>query len=366
MKNRKIYFFIGTTAELIRIAPIIREFKKRQIKFKIITSGQVEVLFKDLSGFVPITKADIAFRQKVNRSSLFHFAIWAIRTFFVSLIKLRKEFSGLNKDNSYFIICGDPVTTSIGAIVAYLYGLKIVHIESGDMSSNLLEPFPEEICRNINVRLADILFPPGKWAENNLKSINKTKINTYHNTMVEGFWWFMKNKVKGRKELKGKKYYLLILHRQEHVLFGKNWSKTTLELVIKNANPSLACVLFNHPLTKEIIESLRFSPKIKKKNLVLMPPVSYPEFLKLMRDSEFIATDGATNQLEAYLMGKPCLILRDHTEQVEGLGENVVLYKSNKNALKNFLSNYKRFRTRPFVHKIKPSAIIVKSLMELA
>ncbi len=365
MNNRKIFFFVGTTAELIRIAPLINELRKRDISFKIIVSGQTKVRFKDLDGYIDKSKPDIAFKQKMNKSSLFHFVFWAIRTFFTALVVLRKHFKGLNKNNSYFIICGDPVSTSIGALVAKIYGLKIVHIESGDMSFNLLEPFPEEICRNINIHLADILFAPGDWAKNNLKKINKRKINTYHNTMVESFWWFMNKKVKKSNEIKDKKYYILILHRQEHILFGRNWSKKTLELVIKNADNKLTCVLFNHPLTVSIIKSLKFGSEVESKKIKIISPVSYVEFLQLMKNSEFIATDGATNQLEAYLMGKPCLVLRNHTEQIEGLNRNVVLYESNEKKLINFLSSYKKYNFKPVVPKIKPSRIILEELNTL-
>lgn len=359
MTSKKTFFFIGTTAELLRIAPIINDLKKKNVDFKLITSGQTKIQFNDLAGYLNISAADIAFKDKLNKSSLLHFAFWAIRTFFTGLIILRKEFRGLNKTNSYFVICGDPVSTSIGAAIAKIYGLKIIHIESGDMSGNILEPFPEEICRNINIRLADVLFPPGVWAKKNLRHIHKKKINTYHNTMVESFWWFMNKKVGVRKDLHRKKYYVLILHRQEHILFGKTWSKETLEAVIKNANPELTCVLFNHPLTMDIIKSM----KLRQKNIKIIPPVSYAQFLSLMKNSEFIATDGATNQLEVYLMGKPCLILRNHTEQIEGLKENVVLYQSEIKRLKKFLLHYKKYRRKSVKMQLKPSKVIVDYLI---
>ena len=357
----KIYFFIGTTAELIRIAPIINELKKRKIEHKLITSGQVGINFKDLNGYIGDIRPDIAFKEKEKKSSLFHFCLWATRTLFVALFKLGKEFRGMDKSKGYFVICGDPISTSIGALVAFLYGLRIVHLESGDLSFNLLEPFPEEICRNINLRLANILFPPGKWAYNNLKNFNKIKVNTHYNTSLECFMWAVNKRVPIAKKLKNKKYYILILHRQEHVFFRKGWSKQTLSRVLKHANPNLTCVLFNYPATVEIVRSIG----IKSRKILIMPPVSYPEFLSMVKNSEFIATDGATNQYEAYLIGKPCLILRDFTEQIEGLGKNVILYKSNEERLKRFMLDYNKLITKPVSTNIKPSKIIVDNLIKL-
>jgi UDP-N-acetylglucosamine 2-epimerase (non-hydrolysing) len=366
MKNisaRKIYFFIGTTAEFIKLAPIIKELQRRKIGFKIITSGQTRVRFGDFKGYCKELKVDIALPEKTNRSSPVLFLWWAIRAFFIGLYRLRKEFKGLNKSNSYFIIFGDPVSTTLGAIIAWIYGLTIVHLESGDMSSNLLEPFPEEISRNINIRLADILFPPTKWAETNLTHINKIKVNTHYNTLLEGFWWMMIKKSANTKLKQIKNYYILILHRQEHVIFRKGWSRKILKYVIENAPSDLNCVLFNHPLTVEIIKSLNLSSKIEKK-LKIMPLIPYQDFLKLMKNSKFIATDGATNQLEAYLMGKPCLVLRDYTEQIEGINKNVVLCKSDELIINQFLKNYKKYITKPVKSSIRPSKIVVDYLIQ--
>lgn len=358
----KIYFFIGTTAELIRIAPIIKELKKREIEYVLITSGQVKVHFEDLKGYLGDVKADTAFKEKEKKSSSFHFCLWAIRTFIVAIIKLGEEFKTIDKSKVYFVICGDPVSTSIGAMVAFLYGLKIVHMESGDLSFNLLEPFPEEICRNINLQLATILFPPSRWAYNNLKNFNKIKINTHYNTQLECFMWAMNEKISISEKLNNKKYYILILHRQEHVFFRKGWSRQTLSRVLTQADPKLTCVLFNFSATVEMVKSLG----IKSRKILIMPPVSYPEFLSMIKRSEFIATDGATNQYEAYLMGKPCLLLRDYTEQIEGIGKNVVLYQSDEEVLKKFMSDYNKLTTKPVNTNVKPSRIVVDNLIRLS
>ena len=52
MRNKKYYFFVGTTAEFIKIAPIIKEFNKRGIKFKLITSGQNKILFEEFKEYL--------------------------------------------------------------------------------------------------------------------------------------------------------------------------------------------------------------------------------------------------------------------------------------------------------------------------
>ena len=361
-----IYFFIGTTAELIRIAPIVKELNHRGISPKIITSGQVKVHFEDIRSYCKGLCSYIALREKADKSSPVRFFFWTIKTLIRTVILLRSEFKNIDKGISFFVICGDPVSTTIGALSAFIHGLKIVHIESGDLSFNLMEPFPEEICRNINLAFADILFPPSQWAENNLQHHKKIKINTHYNTQLETFFWAMNQKTPPINQLIGKKYYILIMHRQEHVFFRKGWTKKTLKLVIENSDPNLTCVLFNYPITVSLVRSLGYGPLINSGKIIILQPVSYPTFLKLVKGSQYIATDGATNQYEAYLMGKPCLLLRDFTEQIEGIGKNVVLYKSQPKVIKEFLHNYPKYNSKPVKTKIKPSKIVVDNLFKLS
>jgi UDP-N-acetylglucosamine 2-epimerase (non-hydrolysing) len=156
-----------------------------------------------------------------------------------------------------------------------------------------------------------------------------------------------------------KKYYLLIVHRQEHVLLKKAWTKRIMEFIIKSANKDLICVVLNHPLTVEIIHSLQ----VPKKNLKIISQLSYGEFLKVLKKSEFIATDSATIQQEAYYLGKPYLGLADYAVQTEGLGKNAVLSKGDPQIISHFLKNYQTFKKAELKPRKSPAKIIVDTLL---
>jgi len=364
MKNKKIYFFFGTTAELIKLIPIIKEFQKRRICFKIITSGQGKIFFNEFVDFIGPIKEDIQLQEKENKSSVFFFITWAIRATYTGIFSLKKEFKGLNKKNSYFIIHGDTVSSLIGAIIAKIYGLKIVHIESGLRSFNFLEPFPEEISRHIVSYLTDIHFAPNEWAVNNLKKMPGIKINTIQNTLIETFWKAMKIRKykRSRKKINGK-YFVLVMHRQEHVIWGKNEMKNLLEYILKNIEPNLTCVFMTHDITLSFLNSTKFNlGSDYAKKVVFITRLSYVEFIKLIKDSEFIITDGGSNQEEMHYMGKPCLLLRNYTERIEGLGRNVILSKSNKKVISDFLTHYKKYRKNKVTISKAPSKIIVDYL----
>ena len=361
---KHIYFFVGTAAEYIKLAPIIKEFKRRRIKFKLITSGQNNINFDELEGFTGKVKVDISLKHKSVKSSILGFIIWTMRTFVDGFISLGKEFKRLNKENSYFIIHGDTISSLVGAFIAKLYGLKIVHIESGLRSYNFLEPIPEEICRFIIIHLANILFAPNEWALSNLKNIRAEKISTGHNTLLECCLWAAKRNTNDNSIGKFGKYYILFIHRQEHIYFNKEWTRNTIELIINNANKDLTCLFLLHSLTSRFLEYERIDALThKQKKLVLLPRQSYKDNMNLLKNAQFIATDSCTNQEEAFFLGVPMLALRNLTERTEGLQKNVVISKCNTKIVKNFLRNYKRYKTTPVRGVHRPSKVVVDYLL---
>lgn len=362
MAKKNIYFFIGVTGELIKHAPIIKEFQKRKIPFKIITSGQSKIHFGELDGYIGTLKASIALPEKANKSSAVMFVFWALKLLILAPIWLKQELKGKKKEDTYFIVHGDPISSMIGAILAKLvFRIKLIHNESGLSSYNLLVPFPEEISRNVIWRLADVLTPQNDWAYGNVKQFRGKKVITPHNTLIETYFWAMQTPGRPPEIEKLGKYYYLFMHRQEHVIFQKEYSKQILEFIIKNADPTLRCVLLNNPLTTSVVQSL--GEDIKRR-IFIAPRFAYTDFMKLLSNAEFLATDSATNQLESSYMGVPYLGLRNQTENMEGLNENAILAMDNKKTILSFLKNYKKYRRPEVKMKKRPAKMIVDFLVK--
>lgn len=369
MRNKRIYLFIGTTAELIKLAPVIRELNRRKIKFTIIASGQNDIHleeFKPVIGKVHILRA---VNPKGSESSIFKFLIWTARTFFSLLKGMQSNFAGLNKSNSLFIVHGDTVSSLMGSLVARIYGLKLVHIEAGLRSFNFFEPFPEEICRYIISRLAGVHFCPNAWSVGNLSGVKGEKVNTHENTLIEIFWSVMKRKsnhpfVRGIQDAH-KKYFVLVAHRQEHVLFNRNKTKELLKFVLNNIPDDIRCLFLVHDISAGFVDTLELLiPEEKADKITKVDRLPYGDFMHLLAGAEFMITDGGSNQEEMYYMGKPCLILRNRTERIEGLGKNVVLSKNNRGTIVQFLSNYKNLIHPPVRIVSSPSKMIVDYLFK--
>lgn len=369
MNYKSIYIFIGTTAELIKLAPVIREFNKRNIVFTIIASGQNTILFKEFETYTGKVHVRPVVTPKSSESSVYKFLIWTVRTFFSLLVGMRAEFTPLNKKNSLFIVHGDTVSSLMGSLVASIYGLKLVHIESGLRSFHFLEPFPEEICRYIISRLADIHFCPNKWSMKNLDSMKGEKIDTTQNTLSEIFWFSMKKRSRNifvKKIIKKKrKYFILVIHRQEHVIFGQKHAEEMLQYILKVIPDYLQCIFLVHDLSDCFLHSLGpvMSDKIAN-HIIQAKRMPYADFMLLCKNSEFVITDGGSNQEEMYYLGKPCLLLRNYTERTEGIHRNVLLSKNDKDRIKSFIEHYKRYERPPMIPERRPSQIIVDYLTE--
>jgi UDP-N-acetylglucosamine 2-epimerase (non-hydrolysing)/UDP-GlcNAc3NAcA epimerase len=77
----------------------------------------------------------------------------------------------------------------------------------------------------------------------------------------------------------------------------------------------LALVFPVHPRTRARLEAAGLLDRLD--GATLLPPLGYLDFLELARNAQAILTDSGGVQKEAYLLGVPCVTLRDRTEWVE-------------------------------------------------
>jgi UDP-N-acetylglucosamine 2-epimerase (non-hydrolysing)/UDP-GlcNAc3NAcA epimerase len=81
-----------------------------------------------------------------------------------------------------------------------------------------------------------------------------------------------------------------------------------------------------HPRTRARLEAAGLTDRLGD-GVRLLAPLGYLDFLKLARHARAVLTDSGGVQKEAYLLGVPCVTLRDTTEWVETVesGWNVLV-----------------------------------------
>jgi UDP-N-acetylglucosamine 2-epimerase (non-hydrolysing)/UDP-GlcNAc3NAcA epimerase len=80
-----------------------------------------------------------------------------------------------------------------------------------------------------------------------------------------------------------------------------------------------------HPRTRARLEAAGLMQRLV--GLTIVPPLGYLDFLKLARHARALVTDSGGVQKEAYLLGVPCVTMRNRTEWTETVetGWNVLV-----------------------------------------
>lgn len=360
-----IHIIIGTRAQLIKMAPIMVELQNQKIDYNFIFLAQHKETIDSMIDMFNIKKPDIIIgKLDTDITSSTKMAFWSLKVLFQSLKDKKKIFRGDKK--GIVLVHGDAPPAFLGALMSKFSGLKVGHVESGLRSFNLFNPFPEEIIRILTFKLTDYYFCPGDWALDNLKKHNGIKVNTEQNTLLDSLILAKKNQKKIKVDIPKEKYAVVTTHRFETITNKKKFEDMIGMIIEISKKIKLLFIL--HPPTRKKLEEYNLTQKLQQeKNIELRPRYDYFEFIKLIDNSEFVMTDGGSNQEECFYLGKPCLILRNETERKEGLGkdENAVISKFDSKIINDFVDNYKRCKISPNKKEkksISPSKMIIDEI----
>ena len=360
-----IHIIIGTRAQLIKMAPVMKEFETRGINYNFIFLAQHKATMREIIAQFEIKNPDIVLGDfNKDITNVKDMVFWSIRVIIFSFIKRKMIFK--NDKKGIVLIHGDAPPLFIGGLMAKFQGLKVAQIEAGLRSFNFLKPFPEELTRVITAKigLIDIFFCQDEQSVHNVAQYNKTAYCTGHNTMLDSLRWAKKlySKKKYHKFL-DKRFAIVSLHRVETILKKNRLKQVTQE--IQKISKRIKLIFILHPPTKAALKDQALYNSLENEpNCLLLPRQGFFEFNNFLTKAEFIITDGGSNQEECFYLGIPCLLFRNETERLEGLGENVVISSFNPTIIENFVLNYKSYRRQPIDDVFSPSRFIADQLKE--
>lgn len=355
-----IHVILGTKAQLIKMAPVMKELADRNIGYNFIFTGQHKETIRELIEVFKLKSPDYTLYSGPDITKISQMIFWILRCL-AHTIKNKSEI--FKNQKGIILIHGDTASTLLGSLMAKMTGLKIGYVEAGLRSFRLFNPFPEELIRRIASRLADYHFCPGAFAFGNSEKYKGEKINTKENTLLDSLGWVIKNEDKIDVNIPGEKYCLVSIHRFENIF---NRKRLSYILGIFKEISGIRILFILHKPTKEKLIEFGFYEGLEKDSRIeLRPRYDYFRFIKLLRNSEFLITDGGSNQEESYYLGKPCLVMRKTIERKEGLGKNVVISGYNKKIIGDFIADYQKFKGNPASFNVSPSKIIVDYIGKL-
>lgn len=234
-----------------------------------------------------------------------------------------------NERPDVVLVQGDTTTVLAGALAAFYHKIPIGHVEAGLRTWNLNAPWPEEANRVLTARLARWHFAPTEKSRTNLlhEGILSTNIFVTGNTVIDALHWA--REIVGERnpvisDLPGdvmngsQKLVLITGHRREN--FGEGFEQICR--AVAQCAADFPDVHFVYPvhLNPHVQEPVnRILGHLVGKNVHLIKPLGYLEFVALMNRATFVLTDSGGVQEEAPSIGKPVLVMRDTTERPEAV-----------------------------------------------
>jgi UDP-N-acetylglucosamine 2-epimerase (non-hydrolysing) len=329
----KIICVCGARPNFMKIAPLMKAFKENgQFNTLLVHTGQHYDQKMSTLFFDELNIPKPAINLEVGSGS------HAVQT-----AEIMKRFEPVIIDfkPDYILVVGDVNSTIACGLVAVKLGIKLIHIEAGLRSFD--RTMPEEINRLLTDSISDLLFVTEQSGIDNLKNegVNSDKVHFVGNVMIDTL---LANKEKAEQSdilekmgLKKKGFAVITLHRPSNVDDMDNLSKiiSAFEVIQKD----LKLVFPIHPRTKKNIENSVLQAKVTAMtNLILLEPIGYLDFLKLMANAALVMTDSGGIQEETTILQIPCMTLRENTERPVTVteGTNRLVHIDTQDILKHY------------------------------
>ena len=296
----------GTRPELIKLAPIILELKRRNADFIFVWSGQhydynmSKIFLKEFRLPEPDENLEVGSGSHSAQTSR---------------IMLRLERVIKRYEPSIIVAEGDTNTVLAAALTSVKSLVPFAHVEAGLRSWNMA--MPEEVNRRAVDSISQLLFAPTPYAKLNLlaEGIPESSIHLSGNTVLDSVILMLKytesKSILRKHGLERDRYILATIHRQENTENPRRLR--SIFTALKRLTKLLDVIIPLHPRTALKLKNLN----IDTKGVKVIEPVGYVEFLSLLRNCSLVITDSGGVQEEAFILGIPTLTVRRSTEWVE-------------------------------------------------
>jgi UDP-N-acetylglucosamine 2-epimerase (non-hydrolysing) len=313
--RKKIMVIYGTRPEAIKLAPVIRAIDaSARLRSVVTTTGQHRAIVDQVNRVFGISP-DRDLRVTRSRQSLYELTAQVLERLGPALHEERPD---------AVVVQGDTTSAFAGALSAFYEQVPVVHVEAGLRTDDLYAPFPEEANRRLTGQIASLHLAPTPVSEGNLlrEGISARRVMVTGNTVIDALLWTVKQHVPyGEPALEAidptdAPVLLVTAHRRE------SWGKPMRGVAgavarLAREHPELIVVLPLHP--NPVVRDALLPALHGLSNVLLVEPMSYGAFARVLRRSTVVLTDSGGVQEEAPSIGKPVLVTRDTTERPEAV-----------------------------------------------
>ncbi|HEY6189696.1 MAG TPA: UDP-N-acetylglucosamine 2-epimerase (non-hydrolyzing) [Pyrinomonadaceae bacterium] len=307
----KVLNVVGARPNFMKVAPIVEAMKRREAEFTPLLlhtgqhydEGMSDAFFRDLGLPKPDVYLGVGSGSHAAQTA-------AVMQSFEPVV--------ISEQPDWVVVVGDVNSTLACALVCAKLGIRVAHVEAGLRSRD--RTMPEEINRLLTDQLADLLLTPSQDADANLRAegIPDARIRFVGNVMIDSLFSQLEragnSRVREDLGIAGEDYATLTLHRPSNVDDRATFSRILDAL--EEISRRLPIIFPVHPRTRARIAEFDLTARIDGlRNLRLVDPLGYVDFLRLYSGARLVLTDSGGIQEETTALSIPCLTLRENTER---------------------------------------------------
>jgi UDP-N-acetylglucosamine 2-epimerase (non-hydrolysing) len=317
---RKIALIVGTRPEVIKMAPVAMAVRRAAgMRPLLVLTAQHREMSDDVLEVFRL-RPDYDLDIMKPNQSLFEVTAGLVRKLEAVLSEERPDI---------VLVQGDTTSTFIGALCSYYLRIPVGHVEAGLRTYRKYSPFPEELNRKLTTDLSDLHFAPTGPAKEALlkEGIPARSIHVVGNPVIDALLYVagqdypFKTTALARIDFAGKRVIAVTAHRRES--WGKPFEgmmRALRHIARKHRDVVIVFPVHPNPNVREPVGRILKGHE----RIVLVDPLDYREFVKLLKSCHFIITDSGGIQEEAPSLGKPVLLMREVTERPEAVKAGAV------------------------------------------
>jgi UDP-N-acetylglucosamine 2-epimerase (non-hydrolysing) len=307
--RQRLLVVVGTRPEAIKMAPVILRARREPELFEVVvcaTAQHRELADGVFSIFGIRPEIDLDLMKPDQTPNVVAAGVFS-------------AFDRLLADVApdWVLVQGDTTSVMAASLASFHRGSRVAHVEAGLRTSELKNPFPEEMNRRVADLVADLHFAP---TPRNAAALRREGARTVHvtgNTVVDALFWIRDRQPE--PEAAGDGLVLITSHRRES--FGEPMRGAFRGIArLARRFPRIRFVFPVHP-NPNVVDAARVFEGIG--NVEILPPADYRQLVAWIRASRIILTDSGGIQEEAPAFGKPTLVMRETTERPEGIEAGV-------------------------------------------
>ena len=316
----KVALVVGTRPEAIKMAPLAIEMKANpETNPLLILTAQHRSMCDDVLQVFDL-KPDYDLDIMKPDQSLFEVTARLARRLEAVM---REEMPDL------VLVQGDTTSTFMGGLCAYYLQIPVGHVEAGLRTYRKYSPFPEEINRKLTTAVADLHFAPTDVARDCLlrEGVDQDKVFVVGNPVIDALLhvaakdYPFRTKRLARLDFDRTRIIAVTAHRRES--FGepfRNMMVALREIAARYDDVRIVFPVHPNPNVRDSVRKVLQGAE----RVLLVEPLDYKEFVRLLKYCYFIITDSGGIQEEAPSLSKPVLLMREVTERPEAVEAGAV------------------------------------------